>query len=208
MERSIREDYLEAILVLSRKGKIPSPEELAVKLKADPSEIRKDLAVLALEGFITRDADSHILLTASGEKLAGTIERKHRVLQRFFTDILGMDNGIASDEACQVEHEVSDEAVEKLRMLTSCGAGCISPGASCKGIVRPLAEFTESEPLVVCAIIGRDGYERLADLGIVPGAPLVIRRKIADGAILVRVKECDIALSPDIAAVIRAERAG
>ncbi|MDD1718465.1 MAG: metal-dependent transcriptional regulator [Methanoregulaceae archaeon] len=207
MDSSVREDYLEAILILLRRGRSPTPVDIAGELMADPAAVEDILSALVTEGYITRGSDGRISLTNVGQDLAGTVERKHRVLQRFFMDILGMEHRAASDEACQVEHAVSDDAIERLRHLIRSGGECDIPAPVCTGRIRALPEYGEDEPLVVCAIIGHDGYERLSDLGIVPGATIMIKRKIGDGAILVRVKECDIALSPDIAGLIRAERA-
>jgi DtxR family Mn-dependent transcriptional regulator len=69
-----------------------------------------------------------------------------------------------------------------------------------------LLDFNEGDELVVRCILGQASAKRLLDLGVVPGEKVKIRRKHGKDALVVQVKGCDVALSPEIAAAVSVER--
>jgi DtxR family Mn-dependent transcriptional regulator len=71
---------------------------------------------------------------------------------------------------------------------------------------RSLLDFSEGDELVVRCILGQSSAKRLLDLGVVPGEKVKIRRKHGKDALVVQVKGCDVALSPEIAAAVSVER--
>ena len=110
-----------------------------------------------------------------------------------------MDTGAASKEACVLEHEISDEAIDRLsRYIERPGHG---PRRHCAGRCREhsLLEFAEGDLLEITMIRCLSRNRRLIDLGLIPGEQITIRRKLYNDAIVVRVKGADIALSPEIA---------
>ena len=70
----------------------------------------------------------------------------------------------------------------------------------------PSLILTKGIPSVVRCILGQSCAKRLLDLGVVPGERVKIRRKLANNSLVLQVKGCDVALSPEIAAAVSVER--
>ncbi len=148
------------------------------------------------------------------------IIKRHETLQCFLRDILGMDQSSASDEACKIEHAVSDETIDRLGDYLRSPPPQSPPGGHAemapgiRGSVQPdtcryarsLVDFGEGDRLVVRDILGRGCSKRLLDLGVVPGQKVIIKRKLRNRSIVVQVKDCDVALSPENASAICVER--
>lgn len=213
MEPSQREDLLEAICLLARdSGTTPGIREIAGALDRTEGEIQSGINFLAAEGDVIFRDDGTVSLTAQGKELGMRVIKKHETLQCFFSEMLGMDRSSASSEACVLEHAVSDEAINRL------GTYLKSPGHHRRGQwadpcpdncpMSALTDFEEGEELVVSRILGQERAGRLLDLGVVPGGRVRIKRKLANLALVVEVKGCDVALSPEVAASICVERSG
>jgi DtxR family Mn-dependent transcriptional regulator len=142
--------------------------------------------------------------------------KKHETLQFFLSEILGMDSSSASSEACTLEHSVSDETVDRLgnylKKTKSSGEngadGQKRTGAIYDEFCTPpsLLDFDEGDELVVRCILGQSCAKRLLDLGVVPGEKVKILRKLGTHALVLQVKGCDVALSPEIAAAVSVDR--
>lgn len=218
---SLREDYLEAILVFTARQKSPpSAQEIADVLSLQKPDTDIHVQELVTLGDITLRPDGLIDLTPAGRAIGQQTIKKHETLQCFLTEILGMDSSLASDEACKIEHMISDETIDRLGDYLRTPAAqslhgeegilagsCIrSPLNGSCGLAQSLVDFDEGEHLIVRNILGRSCSKRLLDLGVVPGQQIIIRRKLKNQAIVVQVKDCDVALSPEIASAICVER--
>ncbi|MGC9181010.1 metal-dependent transcriptional regulator [Thermogladius sp.] len=106
------EDYLEAIYILSLKGK-PRVRELARRLCVSPSSVVEFLRRLAEQGYITYKKGGEIKLTEKGLEVAKRIYERHQVLTEFLTYI-GVPRDIAEIDACKIEHLLHDETVERI----------------------------------------------------------------------------------------------
>jgi DtxR family Mn-dependent transcriptional regulator len=213
MQSSLREDYLEAIQVLGEKNRcLPHDRDLAAALARIISEVKADLDDLSAHGDIVVSDDGSIALTEKGKSVAAGVIKKHETLQCFLSDILGMDTSAASNEACTLEHAISDETIDRLgNYLKKPPAGpgaCGNADISFNEICTPfsLLDFNEGDSLVVRCILGQSCAKRLLDLGVVPGERVKIRRKLANRSLVLLVKGCDVALSPEIAAAVSVER--
>jgi DtxR family Mn-dependent transcriptional regulator len=205
-----REDILEALFKVQTSGsRKPVPEDIASMLGRSPAEIRVQLRELEQEGTLIFDPDGSLLLTPSGKDIGGKVMRKHRILECFFSEMLGMSPDTASEEACTLEHGVSDETIERL------GRYIRSPGMQeCPGGLQrrkrwrgsTVLESSEGDELVVSCIRCDGPDARLGDLGILPGERIKLIRHIPDNGVVIRVKGCDIALSNEIASSILVEK--
>jgi len=222
MRASLREDYLEAIFAHSAQhSSPPCAQDLSNVLHIAEKDVRTHMDELAQQGDVFLEGDGRIRLTEKGIATGKQIIKKHEVLQSFLSEILGMDRSSASDEACKIEHAVSDETIDRLddylrtpvTPIHSGNQGC--PAGSCAGgslrrdtcgIAQSLLDYEEGERLVVTAVLGRGCSKRLMDLGVVPGQKVVIKRKLRNRSIVVQVKDCDLALSPEIASAVCVER--
>ena len=219
---SLREDYLEAILVFTTRQKsLPFAQGIADVLSIQKSEADIHVQELLGLGDITLQPDGRIELTPAGMAIGQQTIKKHETLQCFLTEILGMDSSSASDEACKIEHAVSDETIDRLgdylrtpapqqcggqkgHLFRFCTRG--SQRTSSCGLGQSLVDFCEGEHLIVRDILGRGCSKRLLDLGVVPGQQIIIKRKLKNQAVVVQVKDCDVALSPEIASAVCVER--
>jgi len=205
---SLREDYLEAIQQFSEKNAhSPHYEELAAVLGKSKSVVRSDMEDLVSSGDVSIVPEGVITLTGQGKQTGESVIKKHETLQCFLSEILGMDSSSASDEACTLEHAVSDETIDRLGQL-------IVKQDSARKVMRgeddcqcpSISDCAEGENVIIHCIHGRACAKRLLDLGMVPGEHASIKRKLPNGALVVQVKGCDVALSPEIASAIGVER--
>ena len=208
MQPSLREDYLEAIQQFSEKNAHPPRyEELAAALGKSESVMRSDMEDLVSSGDVSIVPEGVITLTGQGKQTGESVIKKHETLQCFLSEILGMDSSSASDEACTLEHAVSDETIDRLGQL-------IVKQDSARKVRRgeddcqcpSISDCAEGENVIIHCIHGRACAKRLLDLGMVPGEHASIKRKLPNGALVVQVKGCDVALSPEIASAIGVER--
>jgi DtxR family Mn-dependent transcriptional regulator len=209
MRTSHLEDVLEAILLLGEDDKtLVLSSSIAQHLSMDESRLEKPLKQLLSQGKVV-SRDGGLELTDAGRRQAERIVRKHKTLECFFTEMLGMDREFASQEACKLEHEVSDETIE--RLSTYITRPSHHPGRRwMRGkrqsvSLKTVLDFDEGAQVVVVKVRGLGWNRRLIDLGIVPGEQLVIRRKLRNRTIVVQVKGCDVVLSPEAAQTIFVE---
>jgi DtxR family Mn-dependent transcriptional regulator len=114
MPRRSAEDYLKAIYDLSQNEKPVTTNEISRTLKVAPASVTEMLKKLAENGYITHSPYHETRLTNNGRQIAEKIVRKHRLLERFLHDILKVDKTQVHDQACGMEHSMSDEAAESL----------------------------------------------------------------------------------------------
>jgi DtxR family Mn-dependent transcriptional regulator len=200
------EDYLEAILeIAENSGRPPTVEEIAAALKTGKETASSTIAALAREGYLEQVGDA-VRLTEKGAALASKVARKHTVLQCFLTEMLGVDTNSASREACTLEHGISDDTIERLSSYMSGTATAPSRMRRRRGQETvTLLDCNEGDIARVALMRGPGGHRRLLDLGVFPGEIVEVRRKLPNNSVVVRVKGCDIAISPEIARSIFVE---
>ena len=108
------EDYLETILLLSRKLENVHRIDIARSMGVSQPAVQKAIRLLMDGGYIVCDG-MHIFLTEEGKKYAGAVYDRHCVLRSFFI-MIGSDEQNADRDACECEHVLSDttfRAIEK-----------------------------------------------------------------------------------------------
>lgn len=108
------EDYLEAILMLSKKRSKVHAIHIVNMLNYSKPSVSIALKKLKEEGYIEIDSDSHIHLTESGLKVASTIYERHELLTALLTKI-GVPHDIAEEDACKIEHDLSPITFQKIK---------------------------------------------------------------------------------------------
>jgi len=112
--RESAENYLESVLIIkNEKGNVRAID-IVNHLGFSKPSVSIALKQLETNGFITRDEDNHVHLTESGLEIASSIYERHQLLSRFFTKI-GVSESTAMDDACKVEHHISQETFECLK---------------------------------------------------------------------------------------------
>lgn len=110
------EDYLEAVLMLQKKNGMVRSIDLARYMEVSKLSVSRAVAVLQEGGFLTMDSDYFLHLTDTGQEVAGKIYERHQ----FFTEQLvaaGVDQKTAEQEACRMEHAISDTSFQKLKEM-------------------------------------------------------------------------------------------
>jgi DtxR family Mn-dependent transcriptional regulator len=214
MEHAACEDLLEAVLVLTEKrGTPPTARDLAAHLHRDEVQMGALLAEQAGAGRITVDPGGTITLLPPGRAIASRVAGRHRILECFLAERLGMEPRAASGEACLLEHQVSDETIRRLSEFLGREEGRRrrhrggAPPACGPG-PRSLAEYPEGTILRVAAIGNFSQVRRLEDIGLLPGETITLKRRLSNGSVVVEVKGSDIALSSEVAASILVEEQG
>ena len=106
-----QEDYLEAIYVLSKEDEHVRMSDVAKQLSVSKPSVNKAINLLQEKGYLTHQHYGSILLTEEGKALAKTVYDRHKVIKRFFVEILKVEETVA--EEAPVE-EVVEESTEEV----------------------------------------------------------------------------------------------
>lgn len=113
------EDYLETILLLHRKTGFVRSVDIAAELGYSKPSISRAMSILKESGYITVEAGGQIKLTKSGLKKATDVYERHTVISDFLEKILGVNHVTASQDACKIEHIISDESYLRMKAYMS-----------------------------------------------------------------------------------------
>lgn len=112
------EDYLETIYRLRGIGKSGvRSSDVASQLQVAKPSVNRALRNLMEGGWITQEPYALIFLTETGQRLAEGIFNRHRTLQRFLRDVLGVEEPVAEADACRMEHVISEQTLAKLQQF-------------------------------------------------------------------------------------------
>ena len=108
------ENYLETILILrNRLGEVRSID-IVSELDFSRPSVSVAMKKLRESGHIDMDRDGYITLTESGLKIAESVYERHTILSDFLIS-LGVDEKIAGEDACRMEHMLNQQTFEKIR---------------------------------------------------------------------------------------------
>jgi DtxR family Mn-dependent transcriptional regulator len=173
---------------------------------------------LAADGYLNYEKYKGVTLTHKGRKLAARIKRRHRLLERFLVDVLGMKREQSHDEAMKLEHTVSDESVERLNQILNYPTVCPDgdPIPPCEEPLDPdptlsiaLTDMEEGEKGQITHLTCDDSskIKRLISMGFVPGRTVVLEERVPmGGPLLVQVEEMRVALARDYASLVKVRR--
>jgi len=113
------EDYLESIYIISLDKKIARVKDLVNRLGVKSSSVIGALKKLVARGFVEHEHYGHIELTEAGRKRAERLYERHTTLTRFFRDILNVEEQTAEEDACRIEHDLSEDSYRKIIRLLS-----------------------------------------------------------------------------------------
>lgn len=105
------ENYLEAVYELSIEDQGTRLTDIAIKMEVTKATANTAMSVLSEKKLITNEKYHKIYLTEEGLKLAKLISGKHQVIQKFFTEVLNINNDIANTDACAIEHVISNHSI-------------------------------------------------------------------------------------------------
>ena len=108
------EMYLETIYVLSKSQNHVRSVDVSEHMGYSKPSVSRAMGILKANGYITVDADGFITLTASGKQVAETIFERHTVIANVLIR-LGVTPEVAAEDACRIEHAISDESFRALK---------------------------------------------------------------------------------------------
>jgi DtxR family transcriptional regulator, Mn-dependent transcriptional regulator len=206
------EEYLEAVYRLEREGPGVTTSGLASSLGVAPASVSGMLKKLSKDGFLEHVSRGEVTLTRKGLEVAVRVLRRHRLAERLLTDVLGMPWDQVHDEACMLEHAISDRVEEHLMVLlknpTTCPHGQPIPPADLSEPVndgKPLAQVPEGIRATVCSVTEElpEMLRYLGHIGVRPGVELnVVSKAPLGGPVTIEVDGTRHAISLELAGMI------
>lgn len=207
--------YLESIYYIAAEGERVRAARLAEWMGVSQPTAGATLRRMVRDGLVQISAAKEIQLTPRGQETAARIVRRHRVAERWLTDVLGLDWVQADEEAGKLEHALSDDVAERLYhhigRPTTCPHGNPIPGegilsARHERALRDLAPGTRSRVRRVSEVAEHDAPQLLrflGDSGLHLGAEVeATEHNPGAGTVTVKVGGTLVAMSLDVAAKI------
>jgi DtxR family Mn-dependent transcriptional regulator len=146
--------YLEAIYYIAGEGDVVRPSRLAYWLSVSAPTVSNALVRLKRDGWIEIGSDRSVTLTESGTATATSLVRRHRILERWLTDVLGFDWASADIEADRISSAISDAVVDQIDTTmgspVTCPHGNVIPGRDAHyGVLVALADLEPGVPATV-----------------------------------------------------------
>ena len=108
------EMYLETILILSQKSPYVRSIDVGEYMGFSKPSVSHAMGLLRGGGYVNMDANGYLTLTEAGAELAGKIYERHRILTKILV-LLGVNEETAAEDACKMEHDISDESFAALK---------------------------------------------------------------------------------------------
>jgi len=217
MDTERTEEYLEAIYKEQNKGTPASTSLLARSLGVSSPAVTDMLRHLKRRGLVYYKPSEGASLTDVGLDKALGVIRRHRLWERFLTDVLGMKWDTVHEEACKLEHIASADVTERLATILgdadTCPHGHSIPdkdGNIKEQKAMPLDDFQPTQQACIVAVDVEDTkiLKRIEELGLRPKVVVTILDKKADGSLELEVGRKKLRLSSKLAAVLLAEPIG
>lgn len=109
-----KEDYLRVLLELSDGGAEIHSIDIANALSFSRASVSRMVKILGESGYLTKDDAGKLFLTEKGHDIAISVRRRRGLIKDFLEDVLGVEPFIAEEEACKIEHSISEETERKL----------------------------------------------------------------------------------------------
>ncbi|MBJ7610439.1 MAG: metal-dependent transcriptional regulator [Candidatus Dormibacteraeota bacterium] len=212
----VTDRYLETIYYIEHEGDVPRPGRIAEWLGVSPPTVSVSLQRLARDGWVTLANDRSVHLSDAGRVAAATVVRRHRLIERWLTDVLGLDWATADREAASLSHGVSEVVLERLDehlgRPSTCPHGNVIPGRrppQGRPMLRlvELPSGVESRVFRVSEVAEHDAPQLLAvlhDGGLTPQARVLVRER-GEGQLRLVVDGHPVVISEGVAAAVWVE---
>ncbi len=111
------EDYLEAIYHIVDRKNAARAKDIVERLGVHNSSVTQALRSLSEKGLVNYAPYDLVTLTEAGQEAAASVVERHRALRVFLLEVLGLDHEQAERDACRLEHAISQDVLERLRLL-------------------------------------------------------------------------------------------
>jgi DtxR family Mn-dependent transcriptional regulator len=207
-----REEVLEELWSAAEAGVTLTVQELARTIHAGASEGWGGVVQELVEQGLVELQQDRLSLTPAGTEQARAAARRHRLAEVLFNQVLDLPLATTEQEACRLEHVLSPQATEAVCSFLGHPPVCphgrpIPPGECCRALTRRTVEpliarlidlaAGERGKVVLLAPRHRERLEQLTDLGVIPGAVLLVRQR--KPSMVVEVDRTLLALEDEIA---------
>jgi DtxR family Mn-dependent transcriptional regulator len=127
---SVMEDYLEAICDLNKEKKVVRVKDIAKRMDVKMPTVSSMLKTLNARGLVHYEKYEYVELTKDGVDVGKEMRRRHQVLFDFLTKILKIEQSVADEEACKMEHALSAETLDSLTDFMGFVQACPRAGKS------------------------------------------------------------------------------
>jgi len=121
------QEYIEVIFALEKENKVARVTDIAQRRGVTKSSVSLVLNHLKEKKLIDRKQYGYISLTLTGRQLAETLQKRHQTIKQFLMAILGLDQDIAEQDACQIEHVISQQTLNSIDRFLKCINECPQP---------------------------------------------------------------------------------
>src|SRR2546421_3440521 len=168
------DEYLQTIFWLEEAGLPITGANVARAMQVSPPSVHEMVGRLETDGYITRDEDRSLLFTNQGREHAAAVARRHRLIERFLTDVLGIPWDEVHEEAERLENAMSPVLEERMLAAIGDARTCphghpIAAGAREPGV--PLADVEKGASVRVLRFENEaeDLLHYLKESGLAPG---------------------------------------
>jgi DtxR family Mn-dependent transcriptional regulator len=206
------EMYLKTIYNLETKTGSARTGDIAKVLKITPGSVTNTLEVLEGKGLVAREPYKGVKLTEEGRKMALSVFRRHRLAERLLIDVLHLGWTESHDEACRLEHSISEQLANSIQKTLGDPQTCPhgNPIPDEKGSIatiksEALSNLQTGQNAVVAQIPDENTelLHYLATLGMFPGVKIAVEEKAPfEGPMMVKVGDNSYPLSLDVASGI------
>ncbi|PKL64647.1 MAG: metal-dependent transcriptional regulator [Methanomicrobiales archaeon HGW-Methanomicrobiales-3] len=220
------EEYLESILDIEEREGIAKTSSIARCMKVAPASVTEALQTLADKGLVSYVPYKGANLTETGREMASKVKRRHRLLEVFLSDVLHIGEGNIHDEACKMEHTLSDETEYALCKMLNAPARCphgsligpcdrqVGSCTECQDNPKlaaayplrqeslvPVTSLTPGQKGIIAFIRGDSGVvQRLTDLGLTLRTEIkLVRKAPLQGPVEIGVRKTRLAIDHAIA---------
>lgn len=221
MSSEITEQYLKIIYNLTEEGGAARTNDISSEMGVSPASVTEMLHKLSDQGLIKHEPYKGVTLRPKGLRIARKMVRRHRLLERFLVDVMGTKGRSVHEQACRMEHALTDDTERNLCAMMhhpgTCPGGRTIPKCAartscerCAGSDMPLEDVLEGQKVVVSHLVA-DDKERICEMlsmGFVPGCEITVERKLPmGGPIIVSLKGTKVAIARDSGRMLHVTKA-
>jgi DtxR family Mn-dependent transcriptional regulator len=207
------EQYLETVLELEEAGIVPMRARIVERLGVSAPAVSETVKRLEREGYLTLDSERVLHLTPTGRAYATSMLRKHRLAEVLLVDVLKVPWPQVHEEACRLEHAISDNLerhlVELLGDPGTCPHGSPIPGSVNAVDPGPLQKLSSVPPGGSCVVRRIDEHlqtlvdrmQELEQLRLLPGQQVLVDGP-EDGQILLSIDGVRVRVDTAVAAEV------
>ena len=108
------EDYLETIHLLEQERRNVRVKDIAAEMQITMPSVSSAVKNLENQGLVSHSRYDSVELTKEGMQIAEAVYKRHRVIRHFLSKVLELESDIAEKDACRIEHNISEETLNKL----------------------------------------------------------------------------------------------